>query len=89
MKKIVAEFRGAGFVNIPGDRLEYDRDLHMVFGYNGKDLVAMFDVDGLVKVHVGETGAPKPNKGERQDKEMEFFMKAFGVGPEEGAPTPI
>lgn len=54
MKRIVAEFMGGRYVNIPGDRLEYEETNNMIFGYNGSNLVAAFDLSGIIKIHICE-----------------------------------
>ena len=52
MKKCVANFHSASYVNIPADRLE--REDSVIFVYNGDKLVAMFDIGVLLSIWISE-----------------------------------
>ena len=53
MHRIVVEMR-TGHTNIPGDRIEFDEERNMFFGYNGTRLVAAFDADAVIKIQISE-----------------------------------
>ena len=53
MQRIVVETR-TGHSNIPGDRIEFDEERNMFFGYSGSSLVAAFDADVVLKIQISE-----------------------------------
>lgn len=53
MKRIVAETQ-TGFINIPGDRMEYNEPNNMIFGYDGDRMVLAIELAGVMKIHLSE-----------------------------------
>ena len=55
-KRIVAEVTDS-YVNIPGDRLEYDKEHEVFFAYNGDEIVGVFDINAVMKIYISEVKA--------------------------------
>lgn len=53
MQRIVVETR-TGYSNIRGDRIEFDPERNMFFGYDGSKLVVAFDADAVMKIQVSD-----------------------------------
>lgn len=53
MTRCIAE-TSTGYVNIPADRLERDRDAGMIYVYSEDNLTGAFDVSALVKIYLSD-----------------------------------
>ncbi len=51
MKRIVVTTK-MGYLNIPGDRIEFNEDSYMFFGYCGADMVLAIDSSVVMDIHV-------------------------------------
>lgn len=54
MKRIVITFADGSYTNIPGDRIEFERDYSMIFAYSGDRLVGAYDISTVLKVYISE-----------------------------------
>ena len=53
MKRCVAELAD-GYVNIRADRLELNRDVSMIYAWNGTELAGAFDISAVMKIYISE-----------------------------------
>lgn len=53
MKRCVAELAD-GYVNIRADRLELNRDVNMIYAWNGAELAGAFDISAVMKIYISE-----------------------------------
>lgn len=54
MKRIVIAFVDGSYTNIPGDRIEFERDYSMIFAYSGDRLVGAFEITSILRLHISE-----------------------------------
>lgn len=61
MKRFIATINGESYINIPADRMVFNKDSNMVMVYNGQALVACVDVSTVLTAHISEE-TPERNK---------------------------
>lgn len=54
MKRFTAQLNDMSFINVPADRMELDE--HMLFVYDGRNLVAVVEITAVVTAHISERG---------------------------------
>lgn len=52
MKRVVAHFADGDYVNVEGDRIEYDSENNMIYAYCRKELIGAFEADAVVRIYV-------------------------------------
>ncbi len=61
MKRFIATLNGESYINIPADRMVFNKDTYMVMVYNGQAFVACVDVSAVITAHISEE-TPERNK---------------------------
>lgn len=61
MKRFIATINGESYINIPADRMVFNKDSNMVMVYNGQAFVACVDVSAVITAHISEE-TPERNK---------------------------
>lgn len=61
MKRFIATLNGESYINIPADRMVFNKDTNMVMVYNGQAFVACVDVSAVITAHISEE-TPERNK---------------------------
>lgn len=61
MKRFIATLNGESYINIPADRMVFNRDTNLVMVYNGQAFVACVDVSAVITAHISEE-TPERNK---------------------------
>ena len=54
MKRFIATLNGDSYINIPADRMVFNKDTNMVMVYNGQALVACVDVSVVITAHISD-----------------------------------
>ena len=61
MKRFIATLNGESYINIPADRMVFNKDTNLVMVYNGQALVACVDVSTVLTAHISKE-TPERNK---------------------------
>jgi len=61
LKRFIATLNGESYINIPADRMVFNKDTNMVMVYNGQAFVACVDVSAVITAHISEE-TPERNK---------------------------
>ena len=61
MKRFIATLNGESYINIPADRMVFNKDTNMVMVYNGQAFVACGDVSAVITAPISED-TPERNK---------------------------
>lgn len=61
MKRFIATLNGESYINIPADRMVFNKDTNLVMVYNGQAFVACVDVSAVLTAHISEE-TPERNK---------------------------
>lgn len=61
MKRFIATLNGESYINIPADRMVFNKDTNLVMVYNGQAFVACVDVSAVITAHISEE-TPERNK---------------------------
>lgn len=45
-----------GYINIPADRIAEKEDVNMLYAYDGKELVGVFEISTILQAYISEKG---------------------------------